>query len=161
MLDHLEQLDTQEVGGSVGVASPVSLALLDLAAELDKMNAEYEVVAGDWNIRHPGGKPNKSAAGRRNTSMVQRFVLSRGLVEPMKGRLGWGEVEPRTYRSGGNESRIDYYLVNKNLMDRGLVRAPRVRAKPVNESDLRPVMLDIDAATTLGKSRLWDDIRQV
>ena len=33
-------------------------------------------------------------------------------------------------------------------------------AESVNESDHRPVMLDIDAATALGKSRLWDDIRQ-
>ena len=30
------------------------------------------------------------------------------------------EVEPRTYRSGGNESWIDYYLVSKSLVDRGL-----------------------------------------
>ena len=48
-MDHLEQLDTQEVGGSGGVATPISLALLDLAADLDKMKAEYEVVVGDWN----------------------------------------------------------------------------------------------------------------
>ena len=160
VLDHLEQLDTQEVGGSGGAATPVSLALLDLAAELDKMKAEYEVVVGDWNVRHPGGKPSKSAAGRRNTAVVRRFALSRGLVEPLKRRLGWGEVEPRTYSSGGNESWIDYYLVSKSLVDRGLVRAAGVLAEPVNESDHKPVMLDIDAATTLGKSRLWDDIRQ-
>ena len=42
VLDHLEQLDTLEVGGSGGAATPVSLALLDLAADLDKLNAEYE-----------------------------------------------------------------------------------------------------------------------
>ena len=40
------------------------------------------------------------------------------------------------------------------------MRAVGVLAEPVNESDHRPVVLDIDAATTLGKSRLWDDIRQ-
>ena len=104
VLGHLEQLDTQEVGGSGGVATPVSPALLDLAAELDKMKAEYEVVVGDWNVRHPGGKPSKSAAGKGNTAVVGRFALSRGLVEPLKKRLGLGEVEPRTYSSGGNES---------------------------------------------------------
>ena len=63
----MEQLDTQEVGGSGGVATPVSLALLDLAADLDKMKAEYEVVVGDWNVRHPDGEPNKNAAGIRGT----------------------------------------------------------------------------------------------
>ena len=30
----------------------------------------------------------------------------------------------------------------------------------MNESDHKPVVLDIDATTSLGKSRLWDDIRQ-
>ena len=113
VLDHLEQLDTQEVGDNGGAASPVSLALLDLAAELDEMKAEYEVLADEWNGRHPGGKPRKSATGRRNTAAAQRFALSRGLVEPLKGRLGWDEVESRTYRSGGNGSGIDYYLVSK------------------------------------------------
>ena len=45
-------------------------------------------------------------------------------------------------------------------MVRGLVRAIGVLAEPVNESDHRSVVLDIDAAATLGKSRQWDDIRQ-
>ena len=51
-------------------------------------------------------------------------------------------------------------MVSKSLVDRGLVRAAGVLAEPVNESDHKPVVLDIDAATALGKSRLWDDIRQ-
>ena len=62
--------------GSGGAASPVSLALLNLAAELDKMKAGYYVVVGDWNGRHPRGKPSKNAAGRRNTAVVQRFAQS-------------------------------------------------------------------------------------
>ena len=86
--------------------------------------------------------------------MVRRFARSRGLVDPLKRRLGKEEVEPRTYFSGGKETWIDYYLVSKSLVDRGLVRAAGVLAEPVNESDHRPVMLDIDAATALGKSRL-------
>ena len=97
VLDHLEQLDTQEVGGSGGAATPVSLALLDLAADLDKMKAEYEVVVGDWNVRHPDGTQHSQAAGRRNTAVVRRFAQSRGLVDPLKKRLGKEEVEPRTY----------------------------------------------------------------
>ena len=40
------------------------------------------------------------------------------------------------------------------------MRAEGLLAEPVNESDHKPVMLDIDAATALGKSRLWGDIRQ-
>ena len=160
VLDHLEQLGTLEVGGSGGAATPVSLALLDLAADLDKLKAEYEVVVGDWNVRHPDGIQHPQAAGRRNTAVVRRFAQSRGLVDPLKKRLGKEEVEPRTYFSGGKETWIDYYLVSKSLVDRGLVRAAGVLAEPVNESDHRPVMLDIDAATALGKSRLWDDIRQ-
>ena len=88
VLSHLEQQDALEVGGIGGVATPVSLALLDLAEELDKMTAEYEVVVGDWNVRHPRGKPSPNDAGRRNTAVVQRFALSRGLVEPLKKRLG-------------------------------------------------------------------------
>ena len=123
VLDHLEQLDTQEVGGSGGVATPVSLALLDLAADLDKMKAEYAVVVGDWNVRHPDGTQHPQAAGRRDTAVVRRFAKDRGLVDPLKKRLGKGEVEPRTYSSGENESWIDYYMVSKSLVDRGLVRA--------------------------------------
>jgi hypothetical protein len=43
-----------------------------------------------------------------------------------------------------------------------VVKAAGTLAEPVNESDHTPVimMLDIDAATALGKSKLWDDIRQ-
>ena len=90
VLEHLGQLDTLEVGGSGGIATPwpVSLALLDLAAELDKPKAEYEVVVVDWNVRHPEGQPSKGAAGRRNTAVVRRFAQSRGLVEPLEPRLG-------------------------------------------------------------------------
>ena len=51
-------------------------------------------------------------------------------------------------------------MVSKSLVDRGLVKAAGVLAEAVNESDHRPVMLDIDATTALGKSKLWDDIRQ-
>ena len=110
--------------------------MIDLAAELDKMGAEYEVVVGDWNVRHPGGKQSTNAAGRRNTAVVQRFAVSRGLVDPLKeGHLDVGEVEPRTYFGGGpvgkNESWIDYYLVSKSLMDRGLVRAASVLAEVI------------------------------
>ena len=39
-------------------------------------------------------------------------------------------------------------------MDRGLVKAAGVLAEPVNESDHRSVMLNIDVVTALGKSRL-------
>ena len=92
--------------------------------------------------------------------MVRRFAKGRGLVDLLKKRLGKGEVEPRTYNSGGIETWIDYYMVSRSLVDRGLVRAAGVLAEPANESDHKPVVLDIDAATTLGKSRLWDDIRQ-
>ena len=82
------------------------------------------------------------------------------LPPPLKKRLGKEEAEPRTYNSGWNETWIDYYLVSKSLVDRGLVRAAGILAEPVNESDHRPVVLDIDAAAALGKSRLWDDTRQ-
>ena len=51
-------------------------------------------------------------------------------------------------------------MVSKSLVDRWLVGAAGVPDEPVNESDHRPVVPDIDAATALGKSRLWDDIRQ-
>ena len=33
-------------------------------------------------------------------------------------------------------------------------------ADPINESAHRPAMLDIDADTALGRSKLWDDIKQ-
>ena len=46
------------------------------------------------------------------------------------------------------------------MVDRGLVKAAGVLAEAVNGSDHRPVMLDIDAAAALGKSELWEDIRQ-
>ena len=40
VLDCLEQLDTHGVGGSGGATSPVSLALLDPAVELDKVKEQ-------------------------------------------------------------------------------------------------------------------------
>ena len=50
VLEHLEQLDTQEVGGSAGAASPVSLALLDLAEEL-----EGQIYQDEGGVRSGGG----------------------------------------------------------------------------------------------------------
>ena len=91
-------------------------------------------------MRHPEGEPSKDAAGRGDTAVVRGFAQSRVLVEPLNGRFDCGEVEPRTYSSGGNESWIDYYLVSKSLVDRGLVRAARVLAESVNESDHKPVI---------------------
>jgi endonuclease/exonuclease/phosphatase family metal-dependent hydrolase len=81
-------------------------------------------------------------------------------VEPLKARLSREEVEPVTYNSGDNKSWIDYYMVSKSLVDRGLVRAVGILGEAVNESDHLPVVLDIDAETALGRSRLWDDIKQ-
>ena len=46
------------------------------------------------------------------------------------------------------------------MVSKSLVGAAGVLAGPVNESDHKPVLLDIDEATALGKSRMWDDIRQ-
>ena len=40
---------------------------------------------------------------------------------------------------------MDYSLVSKRLVDRGLMGAAGVLAEPVNGSDHMPVMLDIDA----------------
>ena len=59
---------------------------------------------------------------------------------------------------GGNESWIDYFLVSKSLVDRGLVRAAAVLGGVVNEADHKPIILDIDAKKALGKPRLWEDI---
>ena len=103
VLDHFEHFGTLEVGGSGGPGCRV-VALLDLAAELDKVKAEYEMVVGDWNVRHSEGGSSKNTPGGRSTTVVRRFALSTGLVEPLKKRLGWGEADPRTYGSGGNES---------------------------------------------------------
>ena len=86
--------------------------------------------------------------------------MQRGLIEPLKPRLDWSEVEPVTYVSGERRTWIDYYLVSEKLEDRGLIRAARVLADPINESEHKPVMLDIDADTALGRSKLWDDIKQ-
>ena len=81
-------------------------------------------------------------------------------MEPLKPRLGWGEVEHAIYASVESRSRIDYYLVSKKLEDRGLVKAAGVLADPVNESNHKPVMLDTDADTTLEKPKLWDGVQQ-
>ena len=62
VLEHLEQLDTLEVGGSGGIATPVSLALLDLTAKLDKLKAENGMVVGDWNVRHTIQKASPARA---------------------------------------------------------------------------------------------------
>ena len=74
VLEHLEQLGTLVVGGKGGAANPVSLALFDLAHDLNKVMAEYEVVVGDWNVRSPSGRASTSAAGKRSTAMVSRFA---------------------------------------------------------------------------------------
>ena len=81
------------VGGRGEAASPVSLALFDLARDLNKVKAEYEVVVGDWNVRNPGGRASKNADGRRNTEMVKRFAVQRGLhdrVPEAQAGQGWG-----------------------------------------------------------------------
>ena len=132
VLDQLRQVGSDQVGGDGGVATPVSLALLDLATDLGKMEAGYEVVVGDWDVRRPGGKPSNNAAGRRNTAVVDRFARSRGLVGPLKEKLDWSGPEPTTYRSGKNESWIDYYLVSSKLVDRGLVKAAEILGEPLN-----------------------------
>ena len=77
----------------MGVQLPLSVwhCWTWLHAELDKMKAEYEVVVGDWNVRHPEGEPSKAAAGKGDTTVVKRFAQSRGLVEPPKKRLDWDE----------------------------------------------------------------------
>ena len=111
------------IGGKGGAANPVSLALIDLTYDLNKVMAEYEVVVGDWNVKSPGGKASKNADGKRNTVMVKRFAVQRGLIEPLKPRLDWthwSEVEPVTYVSGERRTWIDYYPVSKKLEDRGL-----------------------------------------
>ena len=76
--------------------------------------------------------------------MVKRFAQGRGLVEPLEPRLGWGVAKRKTYNSGGNESWIDYYLVSRSLVERGLVKAAGILAEPVNELDHKPVVLDIN-----------------
>ena len=138
----------------------MSLALFDLTHDLHKVRSEYEVVVGDWNVRSPSGRAGTSAAGRRNTAMVGRFAAQRGLVDPLRSRMDWGEEEPVTYTSGERRTWIDYLLVSKKLEDRGLVRVAGILAGLINESDHRPVVLDIDADTALGRSKLWDDIKQ-
>ena len=50
--------------------------------------------------------------------------------------------------------------MSKKLEDRGPIRAAGVLADPINESDHRTAMLDIDTDTALDRSKLWDDIKQ-
>ena len=77
VLDHLEQLGTLVVGGKGGAANPVSLALFDLAHDMNKVLAEYEVVVGDWNVRSSSGRASTSAASKMNTAMVKKFAVQR------------------------------------------------------------------------------------
>ena len=58
-----------------GAANPASLALFDLAHDLDKVLAEYEVVVGDWNVRSPSDRASTSAASKRNTALVKKFAV--------------------------------------------------------------------------------------
>ena len=51
-------------------------------------------------------------------------------------------------------------MASKRLEDMGLIRAAGVLADPINKSGHRPVMLDIDADTSLGRPKRWDDIKQ-
>ena len=41
-------------------------------------------------MRHPDGIRHSQAAGRRNTAVVRRFAEGKGLVDPLKKRLGKG-----------------------------------------------------------------------
>ena len=161
VLEHLEQLGKLVVGGKGGATNPMSLSLFDLAHDLNKVMPEYEVVVGDWNVRSRSGMASTSAADKMNTAMVRRFAVQREPGDPLKTRTDWDEEEPVTYTRGETGTWIDSFLVSKKLEDRGLIRAAGVLADPINESDHRPVMLDIDADTALGRSKLWDDIKQV
>ena len=58
------------------------------------------MVVDDWNVRHPDGTQYPRVASKRDTAVVRRFVQSRGLVDPLKKRLGKEEIEVRTAVEG-------------------------------------------------------------
>ncbi len=156
-----ELLQHMTEGGGTA-ADPKSVALLELRQELARLKCEYVIVAGDWNTNPPGvgnGRGEiETASARRDRLRVEGFAAELGLVEPLQGRLKEGDWMPVTCVSGDRRSWIDYYLVSKRAVDRGLVRAVGVVGDPINDSDHRLIVMDLDAETMLGTSRLWQDI---
>lgn len=159
-----------------GRATAKVLAMLDMKHELRRLKSTYEVVFCDWNTCPPGAVDARgaqpTAEQRRDTKEVECFMNELGLVEPLsrpdaaglwgnsKSRLGgMRSSKVRTFHGRG-ASWVDYFAVSKKLEDRGLVKAVAVLGEGLNDSDHRAVAIDIDLEAALGKSSVWEDIRQ-
>ena len=144
---------------------PKVLLLADIEYEIEQAGAEYVIIGGDANTTPPDLEMARSctdvkADHVRDTVAMAQFCERQQLVEPYRA-LGHDEV-PQTWRgrgeSSGNWSWIDYWLVSKRMVDRGLVRKCGVVRDFAESTDHAALYMDLDWENLIGKSDLWKDI---
>jgi hypothetical protein len=144
---------------------PKVLLLADIEYEIEQAGAEYVIIGGDANTTPPDLEMARSctdvkADHVRDTVAMAQFCERQQLVEPYRA-LGHDEV-PQTWRgrgeSSGNWSWIDYWLVSKRMVDRGLVRKCGVVRDFAESTDHAALYMDLDWENLIGKSELWKDI---
>jgi hypothetical protein len=177
--EHLQnnhELEGRAVGGT-----PMSLLLRDLARVIKGIGTEYVLVMGDWNVTPPGLKDARSGKVRveaDEAKEVMAFMSEMELVEGFEERHHRGEGGqrgvsdrarrrlgvPRTWmgagKSEGQWSWIDYALLSKKLWERGLVRKVGVTQDTSDGSDHGGTYVDLDWEGMMGRSKLWEDIRE-
>ena len=144
---------------------PKVMLLADIEYEIERSRAEYVIIGGDANTTPPDLEMARSckkvrADHVRDTERMAQFCERQKLVEPYRA-LGHDKV-PQTWRgrgeSAGNWSWIDYWLVSKKMVDRGLVRKCGVVRDFAESTDHAALYMDLDWENLIGKSELWKDI---
>ena len=144
---------------------PKVLLLADIEYEIEQAKAEYVIIGGDANTTPPDLEMARSCADVkahhvRDTEGMAQFCERQQLVEPYRA-MGHDEV-PQTWRgrgnSSGNWSWIDYWLVSKRMVDRGLVRKCGVVRDFAESTDHAALYMDLDWENLIGRSELWRDI---
>lgn len=172
-LEHLTE--DHQAAGYRSKATPRSMLLHDLRTLLLKIGATYNIIGMDWNSCPPGRGSARSGKDeielRRDRAEVEMFAQELALVEPMqelhdetREAAGGSRIEPRTWKGTGENaglwSWIDYWLVTKKLVQRGLVRRIGVLEDKLDGTDHAACLMDLDRDNLLGKSQLWQDIKK-
>lgn len=161
-----EEARTLQILQMEGV-NPKKLLLMDATWELKRMGAEYLIVGGDANCTPPQMEAARSSSRIKtnhikDTQMMEEFCEELQLVEPYRA-LGHEEI-PRTWAGRGKRmgewSWIDYWLVSRKLIDRGLIKGTGVLRDYEETTDHAAIYLDIDMGNMLGKSELWEHIKE-
>ena len=168
-LEHIQRGSTE--GGRRATATPKSLMLRDIARVIRSMGAEYSIVGMDWNTNPPGmggarsgGESPEEKADREEVELFARELQLEEVISQLQsGREGSSDI-PQTWRGNGRRNHqwswIDYFLVSRKLVQRGAVKAAGALRDTCDSTDHAGCWIDVDLEHMLGKSRLWQDIKE-